>query len=537
MLFPHNGVAGVVSSFFTAFLCIFGFSFFYLRRYRDPYDTERSPFITSVLGLAIVLVTSALLPVDIFLISFMKTPEGQFKPWAQDLDFREHVEDVMLYCYYAAYALVFFCLFILIPFIYFFYEAKDDDGYDNDGRICSALKFTLIFVFVAVVLLLLGAFVPLKPPPPTNSTEWERIKEIFENLGTNKGEDAISMVLSILCAMGMLNLIFYTGFGVSSWPIGLIRGTSSARKQFEEIQNRNVVIQTRLNALRDKQRITNRLNAREKRLLAKLEEEERNMKREEEIVDRHVNSWWYKLRTVIRPFEIGLGTVTAILAFVLWVSLLLTNIDRDLHSMGMKMGYALQNFTLPNPIDMLLIESQKVFPLDYVIILGITWLLVMCTLSGIRNLGVRLFLVKMYKLRRQKTPPQGLLLTCATLMLTVLAINVFLYSVSPQYMTYGNQHYMESTFNGTDSDLHVTKPCPDSNFPRNCTMTRNSALLLRFFYKAWYFGAFYHWATWGYIIISALALMYALIRKSRSITEGMFDSEDFEESDERPMIR
>ena len=58
------------------------------------------------------------------------------------------------------------------------------------------------------------------------------------------------------------------------------------------------------------------------------------------------------------------------------------------------MGYALQNFTLPNPIDMLLVQSQKVFPLDYVIILGITWLLVMCTLSGIRNLGIRLFLVK-----------------------------------------------------------------------------------------------------------------------------------------------
>lgn len=132
------------------------------------------------------------------------------------------------------------------------------------------------------------------------------------------------MVLSILCAIGMVNLIFYTGFGVSSWPIGLIRGTSSARRQFEEIQNRNIVIQTRINALRDKQRITNRLNAREKRLLAKLEEEERNMKREEEIVDRHVNSWWYKLRTVIRPFEIGLGTVATILAFVLWISLLLT---------------------------------------------------------------------------------------------------------------------------------------------------------------------------------------------------------------------
>lgn len=165
---------------------------------------------------------------------------------------------------------------------------------------------------------------PLKPPPATNSTEWERIKEIFENLGANKGEDTISMVLSILCVLGTINLVFYTGFGVSSWPIGMIRGTSSAKRQFEQIQNRSIVIQTQINALRDKQRITNRLNAREKRLLARLEDEERTISREESLVDQHVHSWWYKLRIIVRPVEIFFGVAAASLTLIIWISLLLT---------------------------------------------------------------------------------------------------------------------------------------------------------------------------------------------------------------------
>ena len=231
--------------------------------------------------------------------------------------------------------------------MYFYFEEKDDDEQDSSERICTAVKFTSVFVFVAAILLIVGyvqlnynfliliinfqciyfiftyrAFVPLKPA--TNSTEWEKIKEMFESLGTDRGEDAISMVLSILCVLGMLNLVFYTAFGMSSWPIGLIRGTSSARIQSEEVQNRSIIIQTRINALRDKERITSRLSPKEKRLLNQLEEEERAIRMEEQLVDQHRNSWCYKLRTILRPLEITIGVSAACLGLVLWISLLIT---------------------------------------------------------------------------------------------------------------------------------------------------------------------------------------------------------------------
>lgn len=59
------------------------------------------------------------------------------------------------------------------------------------------------------------------------------------------------------------------------------------------------------------------------------------------------------------------------------------------------MGYALVKRTLPNPIDIVLVFLQKnAFPLDYILMLILTWFLVLCTLSGIRNLGIRVCGIK-----------------------------------------------------------------------------------------------------------------------------------------------
>lgn len=58
------------------------------------------------------------------------------------------------------------------------------------------------------------------------------------------------------------------------------------------------------------------------------------------------------------------------------------------------MGYALPQRKLINPLDIILLQLQKVFPLDYILILLIAWLLVLSTISGIRNLEIRICFVK-----------------------------------------------------------------------------------------------------------------------------------------------
>ncbi len=71
----------------------------------------------------------------------------------------------------------------------------------------------------------------------------------------------------------------------------------------------------------------------------------------------------------------------------------------------------------------------------------------------------------MFKLRPKRTKPQGLLLLCATLMLTVLGINILFYCVSPQYTTFGSQHYV---MNATHEDNKTsTAVCSADQGPGN----------------------------------------------------------------------
>ena len=67
----------------------------------------------------------------------------------------------------------------------------------------------------------------------------------------------------------------------------------------------------------------------------------------------------------------------------------------------------------------------------------------------------------MFKLRVKRTAPQGLLLTSSILMLSVLAFNILIYCVSPQYATYGSQHFVNTTI----SNQKISQPCPDVENP------------------------------------------------------------------------
>lgn len=57
----------------------FIFSWFYIRFYQDHAQSEVSSTLTGIVALAITLLTTALVPVDIFLVSYMKNADGTWK--------------------------------------------------------------------------------------------------------------------------------------------------------------------------------------------------------------------------------------------------------------------------------------------------------------------------------------------------------------------------------------------------------------------------------------------------------------------------
>ena len=58
---------------------IFLFSWIYVRYYQDHLESEVSTTITAIIALTVTLITSAMVPLDIFLVSYMKNSDGTFK--------------------------------------------------------------------------------------------------------------------------------------------------------------------------------------------------------------------------------------------------------------------------------------------------------------------------------------------------------------------------------------------------------------------------------------------------------------------------
>lgn len=69
----------VISVFCFAWQLTFIFSWFYIRFYQDHAQSEVSSTLTAIVALAITLLTTALVPIDIFIVSYMKNDDGTWK--------------------------------------------------------------------------------------------------------------------------------------------------------------------------------------------------------------------------------------------------------------------------------------------------------------------------------------------------------------------------------------------------------------------------------------------------------------------------
>ena len=163
--------------------------------------------------------------------------------------------------------------------------------------------------------------------------------------------------------------------------------------------------------------------------------------------------------------------------------------DRAAHSLGPRHGYAVRNGTLPDPVDTILVYAQAIFPLDYLIYCGIVLYFVLCTLSGVKRIGVPFLWVSVYRIRAGATKPEALPLLCGCLILVQLALNVLMFAVAPDYTAFGSQHYAFD--NGTDPVTNATRivvrPCVLDDDARrrdgHCDMSRIASLLLAFHSK------------------------------------------------------
>ena len=85
-----------------------------------------------------------------------------------------------------------------------------------------------------------------------------------------------------------------------------------------------------------------------------LEQEELALSRNEESIKIVRRSFCFKFRVIYRPMQIILGILLSLIALLIFISLLLSNINKCIHFTNFQQIFAQGNKTLPNPIDLLL---------------------------------------------------------------------------------------------------------------------------------------------------------------------------------------
>lgn len=143
------------------------------------------------------------------------------------------------------------------------------------------------------------------------------------------------------------------------------------------------------------------------------------------------------------PCRMVIGGVLAIFSLLIVVSIGIHLGDQAKNSdCGYSCGFSLPTRTIENPIGMTFDQASKVFPFDYVLVGGVILWFFVCTLYGVTQIGVRFFCVRMYNFRPGKTPHNGLMMAIWFVMFVVLAINIQLLSLAPNYAMFGHQFYL-----------------------------------------------------------------------------------------------
>uniref|UniRef100_A0A669E5A0 LMBR1 domain containing 1 n=1 Tax=Oreochromis niloticus TaxID=8128 RepID=A0A669E5A0_ORENI len=483
------------------------FCWIYIRKFQSRRESEVISTITAICALAIALITSALLPVDIFLVSFMKYPNGTYKEWAANNETRGQIEDTVLYGYY--------------------------NNENCQNLLKNALKYTIGFVIVCVALLLIGAFVPLAAPPGQNSTQWEKVQYLFEELGSSHGLPALSFSISSLTLIGMLAVIIYTAYGMSVMPLNLIKGTRSVK--YERLENTEDIddVEHQIEKLKSKCQDGRPLSSRDRNNLQELEGKLQVLRRRGRHLEIAERNCCTKVGSALRPFKILLGIFFILVALLFTIALFISNLDKALHSAGISSGFIIFGTNLTNPLNELLLALQPVFPLDYILITVITVYFVLTSMAGIRNMGIWFFWIRLYKIRPKKTRPQALLFLCMILLLIVLHTSYMIYSLAPQYVMYGSQKYLvqvrkNSCPTSGNTTINTSRIC-DADAPEDqCTVTRSYLFL----HKFWFFSTIYYFGNWAFIGAFLIGLVVSCCRGKKSVIEGEVEADDSDFSDD-----
>ncbi|KAK5663549.1 hypothetical protein OQA88_3980 [Cercophora sp. LCS_1] len=501
---------------------------------------ERSLTVTTVaiFSLWALLATVLLLPVDIALVSATSSVTlGAKKDWATP----ERVDGILLtlkIVYYALYSLDALLCLIAIPFAYFWYEEYDEvdeeEGRSFGSRFWGAMKYTLAFIAFVVILFLIGFFVPATAKNHGKHMDLDYFKRL---LAANNGEKALTFGVGLLITIGTLLYAMYTGAGLALFPVSFIKSAPSI-----SAPELSATTETALENNREVQRQLEMRSAgrpegmpqKDRRELDALKREELTLVRRLRVTaeargegQSAVLRAWIKTQALFRPLKLLGGIVLLLLAILVWVSMLLTGIDKAANSICKQhCGYILGHINVFQPVNWIFVQSAKAFPVDYVLMALLILFFFSSSVTGIASIGIRLLWVRIFQIKKGRTAPQALLIATVMLTLIILAINYAVAMlVAPQYATYGTQTFCSNSAGlpGAQPDcrghLDMVRPCSEaSTDPLSkdvCTPTVMSTFLNRITLTWPVLGAIDFWAQFAFLGVFLVVFLTSLFRTPR----------------------
>ncbi|RMD39907.1 hypothetical protein DV735_g5226, partial [Chaetothyriales sp. CBS 134920] len=407
---------------------------------------DRSTYVTTVCIFTItcLLATVLLLPVDVALVSSTTSSEhGRRKDWATQ-DKVDQITNTLRIVYYLLYSLDAVLCLVVIPFTYFWYEEYDEVAKEEGtqgflARFWAAGKYTIVFLVLCIALFVIGFFAPVARHREGAHFDLDYFKRL---LAENHGERALTFALGLLITLGVIPYCFYTAVGLALLPVSLIQSAPSISAP-----------------------------ALDASVTAQLES---NVERQRQLEGRaHGN-------------PDGLSSKD----------------QRELEALAAnsickrRCGYLLGHTNLFQPINYILVETAKVFPVDYA-----------------------------------HTSPQALLIATVLLTLMTLATNYAIAMlVAPQYATFGPQTFcndhndlslsssLSPSAAACSSPAHII-PCSETSSnpaaSRVCTPSVASTFLNRVTVNFPLFGVVDFWAQFVFLAVFLLSLVLLFFRTPR----------------------
>lgn len=529
---------------------------FVLHVYQDPHGRAASVTLVSVLTITSLLATVLLLPVDIALVSSTNSQSLGIKHGWATPEKVEYITGTIRILYYSLYSLDAVLCFFVVPYVYFWNDVVEADHLaDRPARspfrqMGAAVRQSFYLLLAIAFLFLVGlGVVVFKDVKSGNPVDLDYLKDLFK---AGAGQSVLSFTLGFLICIGTVLAAFYLAPGLALMPLSLL---DSSRPTSSGITNGPTNI-ARLEAERDElERLQSDegddFSRRNVHRLSEVNRRLRSLNRDQNLAAgtrQRTSSFsrvWVLLENIFRPVKSGIGYLFVLFSFSIWLSILITGIDKLKNSScGAKCGYVLAHSNIFQPIDRVLVLLSPYFPADYVFFFVLVLFLFLSLVFGAAAMN------------RTPIQPQVLLLVTGMMAMVVLAINYTAVAmIAPHYASFGSQTYCDRapTLPGLppDCSAHPEAVMACSETSKNgyvrvaCTPSVSSSIINQTTIRFPVLGVLIFWSHFVVLAVYVVVVVFKFVERSccRRRAEGIdedtarfLDSQNWAEESRRGLL-